>query len=330
MVEYIESTGTQWINTGFKHNQNTRVVMDAQVTKQPTTTQTTSTALNNTNISSFFTVTNGSSYTWNRSNAGGGIGLVPANIGVHSTTATITLTAKRAISGVKISGAYYTESGYDKITLKVGSTTVLSSVSGTSANAQRWSGSLSSGQAITLTYVKDVSANASNESSTIFYITGNPITSTSTVATHGWLFDGRISSTSASKNLFLLNGTTWNSDYAGSSNRTAITGVAITDRLKVDFNKNVITVNNFTKTWTETAFQSTADLTLLACNTNGTVANGVSAKLYSCKIYDNGTLIRDFYPCVRRADNVVGLWDRVNKTFYTNAGSGTFTAGAEI
>ena len=30
-VEYIESTGTQWIDTGFKPNQNTRVVMDVQI-----------------------------------------------------------------------------------------------------------------------------------------------------------------------------------------------------------------------------------------------------------------------------------------------------------
>ena len=34
-VEHIESTGTQFIDTGFKPNQNTRVVMDAQFTSTP-------------------------------------------------------------------------------------------------------------------------------------------------------------------------------------------------------------------------------------------------------------------------------------------------------
>ena len=54
-----------------------------------------------------------------------------------------------------------------------------------------------------------------------------------------------------------------------------------------------------------------------------------ACKLRSCKIYDNGTLVRDFIPC-KNASGVVGLWDDVNSAFYQNAGSGTFTAGPEI
>lgn len=36
-LEYLESTGTQYFDTELAHNQNTRVVMDVQVTKQPST-----------------------------------------------------------------------------------------------------------------------------------------------------------------------------------------------------------------------------------------------------------------------------------------------------
>lgn len=55
-----------------------------------------------------------------------------------------------------------------------------------------------------------------------------------------------------------------------------------------------------------------------------------SMRLYYCRLYDNGTLVRNFIPCYRKSDNVVGLYDIVNNQFYTNAGTGTFTYGNEI
>lgn len=29
-------------------------------------------------------------------------------------------------------------------------------------------------------------------------------------------------------------------------------------------------------------------------------------------------------------DNVIGMWDKVNKQFYTNGGTGTFTKGSDV
>lgn len=54
------------------------------------------------------------------------------------------------------------------------------------------------------------------------------------------------------------------------------------------------------------------------------------AKLYSCKMYNNDTLVRDFVPVKRISDNVYGLWDKVNKVFYKNAGTGAFTGGPTV
>ena len=54
------------------------------------------------------------------------------------------------------------------------------------------------------------------------------------------------------------------------------------------------------------------------------------AKLYSCKMYNNSTIVRDFIPAKRISDNEYGLWDKVTKEFYSNAGTGTFTAGPAI
>lgn len=59
----------------------------------------------------------------------------------------------------------------------------------------------------------------------------------------------------------------------------------------------------------------------------GTFAN---AKMYSCSIEIDGNVLRDFIPAKRNSDSVIGLYDLVSETFFTNAGTGTFTAGPEI
>lgn len=63
-------------------------------------------------------------------------------------------------------------------------------------------------------------------------------------------------------------------------------------------------------------------LYLFSVHNGGSYASA-SAKLYSCKIYKNKTLIRDFVPC-RNASGTLGLYDLTNNRFYENAGSGDF------
>lgn len=53
-------------------------------------------------------------------------------------------------------------------------------------------------------------------------------------------------------------------------------------------------------------------------------------KVYSFKMYDNNILVRDFVPVVRSRDGVAGLYDMVERKFYTNAGSGSFKTGGVI
>ena len=51
-------------------------------------------------------------------------------------------------------------------------------------------------------------------------------------------------------------------------------------------------------------------------------------KLYTLTIYNHsGTLVRHFVPARRDSDGYVGMYDVVNGAFYTNAGTGAFTAG---
>ena len=69
--------------------------------------------------------------------------------------------------------------------------------------------------------------------------------------------------------------------------------------------------------------------TLFADNSQGDYILFSKYRLYSCQIYDNGTLVRDFVPC-KNPSNVVGLYDLVNSQFYGNSGTGSFTAGNEV
>lgn len=91
-------------------------------------------------------------------------------------------------------------------------------------------------------------------------------------------------------------------------------------------NKNGITIDgNSTGNFNEdTNFITESTLYLMGANGSNTKFPG---KLYYTKIYDNNVLIRYFIPCYRNSDNEVGLYDLVNKVFYTNQGTGSFTYG---
>lgn len=121
--------------------------------------------------------------------------------------------------------------------------------------------------------------------------------------------------------------TLYRSDYFGSS-LTAETST-IMQITNIDKNKNICSFNNIMITNTSSTVNATTNMFLLALNDVGTAKYFLSAKLYSCKIYDGDTLVRDFIP-IKTTTNVYGLWDKVNKVFYSNAGTGTFTGGPAI
>lgn len=114
----------------------------------------------------------------------------------------------------------------------------------------------------------------------------------------------------------------------GSSKPTA--ACTMSNRLSVDANKNTLTVNgSVLATATASTFTAAGNLYLCAANNAGKLQYAASMKLYSCQIYDNGTLTRNFIPC-KNASGAVGLYDIVGAEFYANAGSGTFAAGPVV
>ena len=83
-----------------------------------------------------------------------------------------------------------------------------------------------------------------------------------------------------------------------------------------DANKNILTYNTEINR-DYTYFQCEYNLYLFALNNAGTVSFQSNARLYSCKIYDNEVLVRDYYP-VRDEGGAYGLYDVVNKVFVTS------------
>lgn len=142
-----------------------------------------------------------------------------------------------------------------------------------------------------------------------------------------WLFGARTAADSKTYN-FLCQGSKYRSDYNDNSS-TSLT-INPSGRFEIDKDKNITKINGSTaSTIPYGAFQCEYNLFLFNNNNAGAAGAGASISIYSCKIYDNGTLVRDFVP-VRNSSGTLGLYDIVNGAFYTNQGSGTFTAGADI
>ena len=80
---------------------------------------------------------------------------------------------------------------------------------------------------------------------------------------------------------------------------------------------------------TVSSFSIGVPIFLFAVNSSRQSMGYGACKLRSCKIYNNGMLVRDFIPC-KNPSGVIGLWDDVNSVFYQNAGSGTFISGPEV
>lgn len=53
-------------------------------------------------------------------------------------------------------------------------------------------------------------------------------------------------------------------------------------------------------------------------------------KLYYSKAIEGGVVKFELIPCYRKSDGVIGMYDLVSKTLFTNAGTGSFTKGADV
>lgn len=95
-------------------------------------------------------------------------------------------------------------------------------------------------------------------------------------------------------------------------------------------NSKIAQVNNsqdvaITNTLPE--FDTNTTITLFGRKYNGTVVC-FAQRVYDNEITQGNNVIRNYIPCRRNSDNVLGMYETVTNTFLTNAWTWTFTAGA--
>ena len=153
----------------------------------------------------------------------------------------------------------------------------------------------------------------------------------SSLRTHAVIFGCR---TTATTGMFALgyaghkSPQSFRSDY-GSDQKSFEASVALNKRHMFDKSKSACAIDSNSVTNAASTFQVECNLFLFANNDAGAMNNATPMRLYSCRIYDGGSLVRDFVPC-RNSGGTVGLYDMAGAVFYSGSGSGAFTAGSTV
>ena len=170
--------------------------------------------------------------------------------------------------------------------------------------------------------------------------TANIKTESSFVAKSGdkWLFGSRTSYGSSDIYAFHITSGTevWYQIKTNNTSPTRNVAAYFNNKSSLSTSRSAFTFNGqtFSGLGTDALATSTWPMYIGSINTAGKADGGGGrnfvGELYSFKIWDGTTLVRDFVPVVRSRDGVAGLYDMVGHKFYTNAGSGSFKAGEVI
>ena len=119
-------------------------------------------------------------------------------------------------------------------------------------------------------------------------------------------------------------------DKAGGGNPIILTsGNSVVREVVMTSSSLVCTENGVTTTYSYGTRVSATNTTATFCLFNlSPISSAVSkSKIYYFRFYDNNVLLHDFIPC--KYNGAYGMYDTVTNQFFTNAGSGSFTAGGE-
>ena len=153
----------------------------------------------------------------------------------------------------------------------------------------------------------------------------------STSTSNAALYCARVTNLSRTYTAFIITGSSIRWDYYTS--QTTVSSFTKGQRYVIKQDKNNFYINgSLIHTMNEETFNSGYNMYLLASHeSEGHIVNiGNGVNLYYAKIWDNGTLVRDFVPVSRKSDDKVGLYDYVTKQFYPDASGGNFAKGSDI
>ena len=134
----------------------------------------------------------------------------------------------------------------------------------------------------------------------------------------------------------------WQGEYLVIDSQSSIGRVVLSDMdttvayhyiYDIDLQNNILTLTTNSVVSTETISgtkiprKSPNSIKLFKCHDSIPLNPGI--RIYNYKFYFNDTLIRDFIPVLDK-DGVPCMYDKVEKKFYYNAGTGDFIAGPVI
>ena len=120
--------------------------------------------------------------------------------------------------------------------------------------------------------------------------------------------------------------------FSSSSVNPVDNGFLDTDWHHTIQNKNGVTADGVLKAYSDMVNFQTTEVLPIFCRYNVSTSEFVNGATVSMKYYtirQSGTVVFNGIAAKRNSDGVIGMFDTVSKTFFTNAGTGTFTAGAE-
>lgn len=117
--------------------------------------------------------------------------------------------------------------------------------------------------------------------------------------------------------------------FLGSATASIDSSVSPEQILNYKLNNSQFSVGDSVKSLTPTVNEIGYPIYIFGVNTSGSFTYGSQSRIYSFKIKQDGVFARNYVPCISNSDEV-GLYDLVSASFFGNAGTGTFTAGPEV
>ena len=107
--------------------------------------------------------------------------------------------------------------------------------------------------------------------------------------------------------------------------------IVLNEWLDITFDKTIHNINgiNYGEPYNNETFETPQTLKIFGFTNEGVMGYGV-CDCSELQLWNNDILVRNFVPCRRNSDSVLGMYDTVSGTFLTNAGTGTFTAGNDV
>lgn len=117
--------------------------------------------------------------------------------------------------------------------------------------------------------------------------------------------------------------------YISTSNYSWVWSSNVGNRMtyKIDHNKFYVNGNLYKDFTSKGNIDTQKNTLIFTASSDGSDACYMT--LYACKVWENDVLVRDFIPVRRKSDNEICLYDKLTEEFYTNRGTGSFSAGPE-